>query len=381
MIMNKMKIIVLSILSVFSSVSYAETACEKLGNYRNAEVNYPGQVESLETECAEEKKKSAENKPSSQGAETAPLPGGNGIPAGSPVTKCPAIMEAYDTAKATATANKQQPPVPNKGYNQCLQLLVLSQKNGFNDIEALQGKDTAKSSVDGMIRCVQQYSYTVDYEPCVKVLNYYNAVTNAEIAMDLQQKVRTDIKNKSILEKQNMKAQQGDLQGGSFDAAIESNEHMKAMNKEKLIAYGASVTALASVYKSIPGDKEVLKACEAGQGKYPPKEYGREKCKDTVKIYGGSILANQDAKAGLASAIMKFTAKAAAAGLLMRNNQTASNQIAASKKLYDEPGNEILTDRCAFNPNDPACVTKGSRVSQQGYKSGDFTVGDGTSSS
>jgi hypothetical protein len=280
---------------------------------------------------------------------------------------CIARLNEFEAAKMAGT-----PSVPTPQIVECQQLKQLSLLSNHSDLEPVVPKDTMKTSLDGQIVCVERASYTLDYDRCSKALGAYNTVLNAEVAMDLQQKIRTDLQNKKIQEEATRKAAQGDFQTGALDAGMASHDHAKQMNTEKVVAYGAALGVLTNAYMSIPTEKMAIQKCmESGvQAQF---------CEKTVKGNSASILANQEAKAALALAIGKFTAKALAAGIAMGQHKNASNAIAAAKKPYTEEGGEVMMERCMFNPTDPACAKPGTRIPGQSFSGGEFGFGDGTS--
>ena len=270
--------------------------------------------------------------------------------------KCDLLIKS-----ASDDAGKKKDP----DYVKCHHLQQLSLSAG-NSLET-QVRVTEKKSTDGRISCVQLASYTIDYKPCEKVLTLYNGVLIAEMAMDLEQKVRTDLKNKSIQENAMKKAAEGDLQTGAYDAALESHQHMKAMNTEKMIAYVSAVGALGAANTMFPDEKKAIKKCEAA---IEPKE-----CSKTMRSHGAEILANIDNKSAIATAIMAFTAKAAAAGIALSRNYESAKKINQVKKNFDDQGTNLMMERCLFNPADPLCADKGRRISGNGAFAGDFGMG------
>lgn len=246
------------------------------------------------------------------------------------------------------------------------------------DLRPIKSKETAIQSQDKKIQCIKRENYTMDYKACEQAVQYYNYVTIAEAAMDLQQKVRTDLKNQNIQKEANQKVVAGDAQTGMFDAAIESNNHQKNMQQEKMVAYGAAVTALVAAYRMIPDKDVVVKECSGRSLKTPLANIDKNaECAKAIEVNRTSILANQDAKANLAVAIGTFTAKALAAGIAMGQYKNAANQIAAAKKPFEEEGQDLMMERCVFNPTDPACAKAPSvRTPGQIVNAGGFGVDD-----
>lgn len=293
---------------------------------------------------------------------------------GGTAEKCKTILQTIKEKGQQYPALKNYPEAI-----ECRHLEGISKANGYDQLEAVSPRESEKKSMDGQITCVMKASFTIDYEKCVKAINLYNVVEAADKAMELQQKVRTDLKNQEIGQEAQRKAAQGDAQTAQYDAAIANQNHMKAMNTEQVMAYGTAVAALVAGYNMIPTEKGAIKACiESNNGTMPAL------CPTTVKKSSNKalILANSDAKAALAAAIMKYTAKAAAAGIRMGiNNKNVKAVSKAKEQVYDDLGTDLMVDRCAFNPADPACIALGNRVRRDGPNGiGDFSIGgDGNS--
>jgi hypothetical protein len=248
----------------------------------------------------------------------------------------------------------------------CEVLNILS----YDTLVSIDPREYVKQSLDKKISCVKKASYTYDYAACERAINYYNYVIAAETAMDLQQKIRTDLKNKNIQEQATKQAASGDVQTGMFDAAIESNKHQKSMQQEKMLAYGAAVGALVAAYRTIPGVKEVLQKCTAGR-------IDAKTCENTISSNKTLVLSNEEAKASLALAIATFTAKGLAAGIAMGQYNTTANQIAAAKATTAETQEDLMMERCAFNPNDPACVKATAGTGLKPITGGNFALDEG----
>jgi hypothetical protein len=278
--------------------------------------------------------------------------------------------EADAAAKLAAAKSPPEPPVFNQ---ECESLKKIS---GSTRLQQYDAKENTKASVDGKIRCVGKANFTFDYTPCESALAYYNSVVAAENAMNLEQKLRTQVKNQNIQNQANKQIASGDSQNGIFDAAIESNKHQKNMQQEKALIYGVAVGALAKAYTVIPTDKEALKKC---MNNVSTQAVG-EDCKTAINNNRSLVLGNQEAKAALAYAVMEFTAKGVAAGIAMGQYNNAAQQIAAAKAPLDSTAEDVMMERCTFNPQDPACVTTGTKGTGTTFSSGDFSVGtDGNS--
>lgn len=220
-------------------------------------------------------------------------------------------------------------------------------------------------SMDGTIECKKVAKYTIDYDACSRAVSYYNFVENADKAMDLQQTVRTDLNSKNLQQEAAQKLATGDAQEAALDAAKKTHEHMKQMHTEKLAAYGIAVASLTTAYVAIPGEKQAKARCQQAG----------ESCGNTVRDFKASILANQTAKSALAIAIMKYTAKAVAAGIMMKKDLEAAKKIAAIKNNFDDTNSDLMVERCAFNPMDPECLKSGNRISNSDFSNGEFGFG------
>lgn len=263
-------------------------------------------------------------------------------PAGQSETeRCELEINTYNTQKSANPALAKSSDV-----EECEVLKVLAD----NKLKKVQADESKVQSVDKKIQCIKREAFTVDYSACESAINYYNFVINAETAMDLQQKIRTDMKNQSIQKNANQKVLAGDTQTGMFDASIESNNHQKNMQQEKMVAYGSAVAALVAAYRMIPTSADTKqKYCTNGK-------MNTQLCATTIDSYKRSVLSNQDAKAALATAIATFTAKGLQAGIAMGQYGNAAKQVEAAKKTVANEGDDLMVDRCAFNPADPACV-------------------------
>jgi hypothetical protein len=269
------------------------------------------------------------------------------------VKQCQLTEEA---AKASVGSVKKDPV--------CDSLELLAEEK----LVMINPKENVKQSLDGKIACKRTAIYTIDYEPCERAVTYYNTVINAEAAMNLQQKVRTDIKNQNIQAQANQQVATGAAQTGMFDAAIESNKHQKNMQQEKMAGYGVAVGALVQAYMMIPEEKQAMAKCAKSLG-----------CSSALKQYKGTILSNQDAKASLTLAIAEFTAKGVAAGIAMNQYNTAAKTVEQIKDATAETGEDIMMERCIFNPTDPACAKTPVKLTNPSSATGNFGfTGDGT---
>jgi hypothetical protein len=281
----------------------------------------------------------------------------NTTPTGTLTQKCNKILAITPTPPASASPE----------YKKCQDLQALSKAAGNGDLVDVKPRDWAKSSMDQQITCTKKASYTIDYDKCVKIIGLYNAVLLAEQAMDLQQKTRTNLKHQSIQAETAKQAADGNLQQAALDATKANHQHMEDMSAEKLAAYSASVTALVLGYRSLPSEKDAIKAC------------GSQNCELTVKNNKSMILANEHNKAPLATAIGKFSAKATAAGIAWNQHKKAANTVEQIKQaMAGDGGEDLMIELCQFNPADPACAKKGERVSgTSSFTAGDFSIGSG----
>jgi hypothetical protein len=243
---------------------------------------------------------------------------------------------------------------------ECEMLKSISGGKKFDEIEA------PVASMKGEIQCKKPAGYTLDFEPCKSAVAALNFVVNAEAAMDLQQMVRTDIKNKNIQDTANKQIATGDGQTGMFDASIESNVHQKRMQQEKAVAFSAAVAGLGATYYKWPSTEKLREQACAG------------KAADCVKHFDanrGSIVANESQKSGLIQAITTYIAKGVAAGIAMKQFDTKAKTVEAAKKTIEEETGDVMVARCEFNPTDPLCAKPGNRVSGEAYTGGDFSLG------
>ena len=262
--------------------------------------------------------------------------------------------------------------------NECYALNKISENNGHASLEAINSRDTEQISSDGQIVCWKISSYTIDYDSCVKTLRLYDGVLIADKVMDMQQKVRTDLKNQNLQQEVASKSSSGDLQNAATNAAIKNHEHMKALNGEKVAAYLTAVAALSFEYKKFPNEKFAISECT--------KHSGSPLCSKVVENNFKGILPNFENRTVLASAITKFMAKAAAAGVAIDQHNKAKNSLENAQNNMKstskpEPGfEEVMVKRCAFNPQDPACIKPGNRISGgANYNGGTFSAGGGGS--
>ncbi len=289
------------------------------------------------------------------------------------VSRCKALFSLYNRTPAPITATGTPgPKAKSDDLKNCENLKKLS----GGTLVDINPRDFTAKSLDGQITCKMKASYTIDYENCEKAAAHYNFVANAEVAMDLQQKIRTDLKSKSIQEKAAQEAASGNLQEGALNAGIENHQHMKNMNTEKMGAYSLAVAALVRAYTIIPGEKKAMELCKK------PNDESSAMCPQTIKDKKPDILANQEAKAALGLAIAKFTAKGLAAGIAMGQNLNAVKKIEQAKNQFDDGGGEdVMMERCTFNPTDPACLKPGSRVQGQSFTGGEFGMEGGGNNS
>lgn len=289
--------------------------------------------------------------------------GAKNIDTGNIYEDCNKVEELSKDA-ATGESVKATPK-----YKECIDLKKITAAIGEGNFAPVNAKDTIEQSLDKTISCKKTHSYTFDYDKCVSAIAAYNFVVNAESAMNLTQTVRTQNKNKNIQAEASKQVATGDTQTAALDSAIESNKHQKQMQQEKAAAYAMAVAALVNAYRMIPTASDAANAC------------GGKACEKTVKVHEKKgILANQSAKAALVMAISTFTAKGIAAGIAMKSYDNAAQQIAKAKAPYEEEGDDLMMDRCAFNPTDPLCLKAGNRVAGTQYRGGEFTLGgDGAS--
>ena len=269
-----------------------------------------------------------------------------------------------------STANVQTPgaqeaAVANPEVEKCKGLQAITGE--------LEGNRVAGGN--GII-CRQTAGYTLDFKYCEAAANAMSYVIAAEAAMNLQQQVRTDLKNQNIQKKANQAAAVGDLQTGMFDASIESNKHQKSMMQEKMVAYTAAVGALGMTYTKWPSDKKIKQqaAEKCGNG-----VTDKAKCTQYVNGAEGDIVANSGAKSTLIAKITEYIGKGVAAGIAAGQFDTAAKQVEAAKDtIAPDDAEDVMMERCMFNPTDPVCAKTGNRVSGATYAPGDFSMGEGS---
>lgn len=286
-----------------------------------------------------------------------------------PVQKCPVLPKKWDEipAENRPAYDKNKP----EGLAPVFECKVLNKLSPNGIVEAAN-KENTKNSMDGKITCKEKASYTKDYSACETALKYYTAVTVAETAMNLEQTVRTDLKNQSIQKKAQAEMAQGQSQTSMFDAASASNKHQKSMQQEKMIAYAAAVGALVKAHQMFPSAEKVAKEECANMGQDIPQAF----CEKTIVKFKGGVIGNEDAKNGLMAAIMEFTAKGVAAGIAMGQYGNAAKQIEAAKSTIQDEQTDMMMEACVLNPTDPACSKTRNRVAGQSISGGDFGAGD-----
>ncbi|WPU66343.1 hypothetical protein [Peredibacter starrii] len=257
---------------------------------------------------------------------------------------------------------------------ECKVLEDITKKAGGGSITAT---DTA-SSMKGEIQCKKIAGYTMDFEPCKSAASALNFVVNAEAAMELQQQIRTDVKNTNIQKQANKQVAQGDAQTGMFDAAIESNKHQKQMQQEKMIAFGAAVTALGTTYARWPSAEDLIKKACTGKDEKTGQTGVSNDCATVAANNKSVIAANEDQKGALIQAITTYTAKAIAAGIAMKQYDTSADTVEKAKAAVQQEDQDVMVARCTFNPTDPACAKPGNRVAGESYTGGDFNFGSGS---
>lgn len=235
---------------------------------------------------------------------------------------------------------------------------------GEQHFAAVDVKGSEIKSMDGAITCRQVDSFTIDYKPCEEAVTAYNVVLAADKALDLTQEVRT-FQNDQKLQKETAKqVAQGESQGAVLDAAAKNNEFHKRVQQEKVVAYSGAVAALVYAYQNIPVIDDAKKRCK-----------NDEACMKTVDTYKGRIIANKNAKGALVRAITVYTGKGIAAGIAMKNHDTAAQTLNKAKQAYVEEDSDLMMERCMFNPTDPLCIQPGNRVATSSYTGGGFTLG------
>ena len=271
--------------------------------------------------------------------------------------------------QATAMANE---PEVQKRIAECKQLSAIAKSQGNPPFQDTDPRGSRRQSLDGAIQCNLPASFTIDYNACVSASKLYDGVRVAEKAMDMQQQVRTESNARKAQAEAAKKAAEGDMQTGVLDAGISNHDHMKGMMKEKIGAYMIAVGLLSKSLFSFPGEKKAREVCKGSQSEIP-----QQTCEQTVSGSKNSIVANGDTKMALVTAIAEFTAKGIAAQRAMKMHDDASDAIAKAKQPYDEEPQDLMLERCQFNPADPACLTPGERVSGGGIARGEFGMGEG----
>lgn len=289
------------------------------------------------------------------------------------------------SSKAKECENTKSPST-----QECEILKKIAEKAGGG---GLSDTDVA-TSMKGEIECKKKAGYTMDFEACKNAASALNFVVNAEAAMDLQQQIRTDVKNSNIQKKANVQMAQGDAQTGMFDASIESNKHQKQMQQEKVMAFSAAVTALGTTYGRWPKAEDLIKqaclgvdaqvkaaqAAAASTSAPAPvtAQAPQPNCEQVANSQKSVIVANEDQKGALVQAITIYVAKAAAAAIAMKQYDTKAKTVEAAKKTVTEESDDLMVERCVFNPTDPQCAKPGNRVAGQSYTGGEFSLGGGS---
>ena len=230
------------------------------------------------------------------------------------------------------------------------------------------------TSIDKKITCYQRGGYTLDYKACTSAVGMYNMVLNAETALNLTHKIMTDVNNKKLTSQVNESVAKGNVQEAAIDASIANNNNIKNMNQQRAMAYSAAVAALSSKM-SWPSSKieSVTKNC---QNKFKPDSPSPMPCdkasKVSVTMRKSELFANEMAHAALKNAIVDFIQKGIAAGMAMNQFGNIAKKMEAGKQNYAPTEEDVMIERCALNPADPACVGRGNRVSNPSTISGTF---------
>lgn len=268
--------------------------------------------------------------------------------------------------------------------NKCQAVSQTAQLAGAN----LRVNPEEKATLDKRVICKRKAGYTLDYESCTKAAQVYDWIRVAEQGMTMQEQIRTKNNTARINEKVAKSAAQGNVQGASIDAVIENNKHLKQMNQERAAAYTAAVAALGSAIASWQGssDKDIAKLCE-GKKVTGNEQIGvpAESCIKAVKTTTdhmgiNTVFANRDAKAGFIMALTEFIAQGIKAGIAASQFDTTADKLEKAKQDYTEP-DQIVLEKCALAPMDPACIKPGERVSGQKYEGASFSMGSGNNNS
>lgn len=344
----------------------AEELGKRLANWKMMAAEYENECAKIQ-QNAEKSKADAAQSAAIQGRENQTL---------SDSGQCKQLFDELSNPSAPQAAERKQRAM----YQQCGVLRSLSrQEDGNKEITMYQKSAVKKFSTDRKITCDRPFSYTVDYDECLKALAAYNLITNSESFMNLTQQVRTDVKSSQLNKKVAQQVAEGESQTAMFDASIESDKHMKQIEGEKAAAYAAAVAALTAAYQMIPNEKDALKACVRSNANNPEQgvvHVNQESCKKVVAAHHGDILANQGNKAALFEAITKFVAKGIEAGIKMNQYDTKAKAVAKAKASIEEEGEDMMVELCQFNPLDPACIQAGERVSNGGLTQGEFSLGN-----
>lgn len=291
--------------------------------------------------------------------------------------------QVFDNVKALDQQAQAQAK-KTKAYKDCIHLKAMSLSLEKKDITLYKKNEKIKRSVDQKITCDQPYSYTVDYDPCLKALAAYNIIINSESFMNLTQQVRTDTTLSKINNEAVQTASSGDTQTALYDASIKTDTHMKRIEQEKAAAYSSAVAALTVAYQQIPDEKDAIKECyraaaqlQGNSEDFKQISQEQKSCEAVLDSHKDHILANQDNKAAIFEAITKFVAKGIEAGIKMNQYDKKAKAVAEVKKSYeDDAGTDMMIELCEFNPADPACVTAGPRVSSgSSFSAGEFSFG------
>jgi hypothetical protein len=296
-------------------------------------------------------------------------------------------MEAYNQAR-----NQAQGPVQLDGnvIDEAIECHSLAKVASLNGADLLVDPES-KHTMDRTITCEMKAGYTLDYKSCLNALKVYNWIKVSEQALTLQEEVRTQNNNKRLQEKVAERSAQGDVQGASIDAVIETNKQMKQMNQERMAAYTAAVGALGSALAMWQGSdaKGIQKACANKTIQGDPFGLGTEitstiDCKKAItksmETQKQAIFANEDAKGRFTLELTKFVAQGVKAGIAANQFKNVANKLEGAKQVEQEH-DDIILDKCVLAPADPSCIKPGQRISGQKYQGSDFSMGSGNNNS
>ena len=209
-----MKTLVILVLMGMTLSAFADepAACQQLAALDEADISTPEKVSLIAAQRTELTGRCNTARANAGNAANREKPIDiNSLPSqagASRATICNNLINMFNDAPAPSGGAK----VKTDDVKNCENLKALS---GGTLVDINPREFSSAKTLDGAITCKMMASYTIDYASCEKAAAQYNFVLNAETAMDLQQKIRTDLKAKSIQEDAAKQAAEGNLQEGA----------------------------------------------------------------------------------------------------------------------------------------------------------------------